>query len=227
MRIHAAKVCCQPVTAAILGPLGPGRSFAGRTSRLHDRSNGNATCSGSITTPLTIYDEAALFQPTLGSNSPMFPANPAFPAASNPNNPGYNPNPPTVNVNLDSTANFTVINPATSFLADKALIVANYSNNENPAVNNVNLTNAGTVSLSTNQIASRMDTIVGDSQVNNFVVNNSGTISVTQTFFGGTFNQANLGLTAAARRRPAQPPIAVRRSTIWPPPTATTTRTNS
>ena len=95
------------------------------------------------------------------------------------------------------TANFSVVNPATSFLADKALVVANYSNSENPAVNNVTLSNGGLVSLTTNQTASRMDAIVSDSQVNNFVVNNTGTVSVTQTFFGGTFDASNLSLRAS------------------------------
>jgi len=64
-------------------------------------------CGGTLTAPITVYDAAAAFQPVNGSNS-YTPANPAFPAASNPNNPGYNPNPPTVTLNFDNTAAFNV-----------------------------------------------------------------------------------------------------------------------
>jgi uncharacterized protein with beta-barrel porin domain len=152
-------------------------------------------CSGTLSTPITAYDAAAAYQAILGSNS-YTPANPAFPAASHPNNPGYNPNPPNVTLNFDNTVSFIVTNPATSFLADKGLIVANYSNNESPAVGNVVINNFGAIGLSTNQIASRMDTIVGDSQVNHFTVNNKGAISATQTFFT-SFNPANLTATAS------------------------------
>jgi outer membrane receptor protein involved in Fe transport/uncharacterized protein with beta-barrel porin domain len=158
--------------------------------------NGNAICTGAVTTPLTIYDPAAAFQPVNGGNA-YVPANPNFPATSNPNNPGYNPAPPTVTVTLTPTASFSVVNPATSFLADKGLIVANFSNNENPPVNNVVINNGGTVSLTTNQIASRIDAIVGDSQVNSFTVNNSGSIAITQNFFGSTFSAAKLNVAAS------------------------------
>ena len=193
----AGKINAQPATGALLAILSLlVFSSIARAAGCNVASNGNATCSGTISTPLTIYDAAAAIQPSSGSNS-YIPANPSYPAASNPNNPGYNPNPPTATVTFDSTANFSVVNPATSFLADKALVVANYSNSENPAVNNVTLSNGGLVSLTTNQTASRMDAIVSDSQVNNFVVNNTGTVSVTQTFFGGTFDASNLSLRAS------------------------------
>ena len=161
--------------------------------------SGNLSCSGTLTTPITVYDAAAAFQPTLGSNA-YTPANPAFPAASNPNNPGYNPNPPTVTLNFDNTVSFVVTNPPTAgFLADRGLVAANFSNTEDPAVNNVVINNAGTFSLSTNQITTtRMAVIVADSQVNNFTVNNTGKLSVTQTFPGfSAFNTSNLSVTSS------------------------------
>src|SRR5580700_3333388 len=80
--------------------------------------SGNLSCSGTLTTPITVYDAAAAFQPTAGSNA-YTPANPAFPAASNPNNPGYNPNPPTVTLNFDNTVSFIVTNPTAASLADR------------------------------------------------------------------------------------------------------------
>ncbi len=96
-----------------------------------------------MSSAITLYDPAAAFQPTAGSNS-YTPANPAFPPATNPDNPGYNPNPPTLNVNLDNTTVFNVDDEQhDAALADKGLIAANYSNDENPAVNNVILNNAG------------------------------------------------------------------------------------
>ena len=160
-------------------------------------ASGNLSCSGTLSTPITVYDAAAAFQPTLGGNA-YTPANPAFPAASNPNNPGYNPNPPTVMLNFDNTVSFVLTNPAAASLADKGLVAANFSNDENPAVNNVVIGNAGVIGLSTNQIASRLDTIVSDSQVNNFTVNNTGTISVTQTFPGfSAFSTSNLSVTSS------------------------------
>jgi uncharacterized protein with beta-barrel porin domain len=158
------------------------------------------TCSGTLAIgaglPITIYDPAAAFQPINGSNS-YTPNNPAFPPATNPANPGYDPNPPTVTLNFDSTALANVINPAAASLADKGLIAANFSNTENPAVNNVVINNFGSLSLSTNQIAtSRMAVIVADSQVNNFTVNNSGTLGIAQTFFT-TFDASKLTNTSS------------------------------
>jgi outer membrane receptor protein involved in Fe transport/uncharacterized protein with beta-barrel porin domain len=151
--------------------------------------SGNVTCTGgAITSPITIYDAAAAFQPVAGGNS-YTPANPNFPAT------GYNPSPPTVTVTISNTASFIVTTNSTSALADKGLIVANYSNDESPAVNNVVIDNAGLISLTTSQIAtSRMHDIVSDSQVNNFNVNNTGTLTVTQNFFGSTFNANNLAV---------------------------------
>jgi len=151
-------------------------------------------CSGALAVgsglPITIYDAAAAFQPVNGGNS-YTPANPAFPAASNPGNPGYNPNPPDVTVNFTGTATANVVNPASSAFADKGLVSANFTNSEQP-VNNVVINNAGSLGFSTNQIATtRMELINADSQVNNFTVNNTGTLSVTQTYFS-TFNGANL-----------------------------------
>lgn len=140
-------------------------------------------CSGTLSSAITLYDPAAAYQPTGGSNS--------YTPAS------YSQNPPTLTVVLDNTVNFSVTTNATSGLADKGLIVANYSNTENPAVNNVVLNNAGSLSLTTSQIAtSRMEVIVADSQVNSFTVNNSGTIAVTQNFFS-SFNASNLSVTSS------------------------------
>jgi outer membrane autotransporter protein len=156
-------------------------------------------CSGTLAIsaglPITIYDAAAAYQPTNGGNA-YTPANPAFPAATNPANPGYDPNPPTVTLNFDSSTVANVVNPAAGSLTDRALIVANFSNIQNPAVNNVVINNAGAIGLTTNQIASRMDVIVADSQVNSFTVNNSGTISATQTFFSA-FSASKLANTAS------------------------------
>ena len=156
----------------------------------------NVTCAGANTAPLTIYDQAAAFQPTAGSNS-YTPANPAFPAATNAGNPGYNPNPATAFVTIATGATYispaiTTANRAAS-LSDGGLIAANYSNTENPAVNNVTLTNLGTISLINAQSAARASAIVADSQVNNFTVDNgaTGTITAVQTAFP-TFATANL-----------------------------------
>jgi len=149
--------------------------------------------------PITVYDAAAAFQPIAGSNA-YTPANPAYPAGSNPNNPGYNPNPPNVVVNFDNTVVYsTTTNTTAGVLADRGMVAANFSNSEQP-VNNVVINNAGILSLTTSQIAQagggRMDVLVGDSQVNSFTVNNKGTVSVTQTFFG-VFNPANLTVTSS------------------------------
>lgn len=86
-------------------------------------------CSGTLSSAITLYDPAAAFQPTAGSNS-YTPANPAFPAATNPDNPGYNPNPPTLTVNIDNTTVFNLTTNSATPLADKGLIAANYSNDE-------------------------------------------------------------------------------------------------
>ena len=80
-------------------------------------------CSGTLSSAITLYDPAAAYQPTAGSNS-YTPANPAFPAATNPDNPGYDPNPPTLTVNIDNTTVFNVTTNSTTPLADKGLIVA-------------------------------------------------------------------------------------------------------
>lgn len=110
-----------------------------------------------------------------------------FDAAANPNPPwsatNFNPDPPTVSVNLDSTAHFQFINPTTTNLFDRGIIGANFPNSENPAVNNWVLNNQGTVNLSTNAISARLQAIISDSQVNQVTVNNEGTINASQTFF--------------------------------------------
>ena len=148
-------------------------------------SGGNVQCSGSVTTPITVYDAAAAFQPTNGSNG-YTPNNPAFPAS------GYNPAPPTVTVTFDKTASFNWTTN-TNNLADRGMIAANFSDKEDPAVNNVVVNNAGWLSLTTSQIsASRLHVIVADSQVNSFTVNNTGTIGVTQNFFGASFDLTRL-----------------------------------
>lgn len=153
---------------------------------------GNATCSGgTITTPLTIYDAAAHYQPVNGSNS--------YTPTS------YDNNPPSVFVTIDPTANFSITTNSTSALADKGIIVANYSNSEDPAVNNVTIDNFGTVSLTTGQIAtSRMHAIVADSQVNVFTVNNAAgaTIAATQTFFT-SFDPTKLSVVSSNATAPA------------------------
>lgn len=124
-------------------------------------ASGSLLCSGGvISTAITVYDAAAQFQPTNGSNS-YTPSNPAFPT-------GYNPKPPTTVITIDSTASF--VTPAT--LADKGIIAANFSNSEDPAVNNVQIENYGSVALTASSFNSRAHAIVADSQVNNFVVNN-------------------------------------------------------
>ncbi|WP_294534206.1 autotransporter outer membrane beta-barrel domain-containing protein [uncultured Rhodoblastus sp.] len=158
------------------------------------------SCTGTLAIgsglPITIYDAAAAFQPIKGSNS-YTPDNPAFPAATNPNNPGYDPNPPNVTLNFDNTVSANVINPTSASLADRGLVAANFSNTESPAVNNVVLNNAGSLAFSTNQIATaRIELIVADSQVNSFTVNNKGTLSATQTFFS-SFDPTKLSVTAS------------------------------
>lgn len=182
--------------AATLGAAAP--AFAAGACTVTD-SAGDATCAGgAIAAPLTIYDAAAAYQPVLGGNS-YTPANPAFPAASNPDNPGYNPNPATTTITIAPSASFTFVNPVASTLADDGVIAANYSNTENPAVNNVIVNNSGTISLTTNSISTKLKTIIGDSQVNSFTVNNlaGGVISSTQTYFGSTFNPSKLTATAS------------------------------
>lgn len=150
------------------------------------------SCSGTVTAPIDAYDAAAGFQPTAGGNG-YVPANAAFPST------GYNPAPPTVIINLDSTTlfNVTATNGSGGGLNnDRGLITANYSNSEDPAVNNVTINNAGTIGLTAIGLgAGRLHAIVGDSQVNVLTVNNaaSGNINVSQTFnWGGTFSAGNL-----------------------------------
>ncbi|HEY7986942.1 MAG TPA: autotransporter domain-containing protein [Methylophilaceae bacterium] len=150
------------------------------------------SCSGTVTAPIDTYDAAAAFQPTAGGNG-YTPANVAFPAT------GYNPTPPTVIINLDSTAVFNVTATTGSgggLNNDRGLITANYSNSEDPAVNNVTINNAGLIGLTSTSLApGRLHAIVGDSQVNTMTVNNAatGNINATQTFnWGGTFNASNL-----------------------------------
>ena len=156
-----------------------------------------ASCSGSITTAVTVYDAAAATAtPASGSNA-YTPANPAFPAR------GYNPNPPTAIITLDATANRTLVTNTQAGLADRGMIAANFSNAENPAVNNVVINNAGWLSLTTSQLsAGRLHVVVADSQVNRFTVNNTGTLAATQNVFS-TFDPARLtvstGATATAR----------------------------
>ena len=163
-----------------------------------DASN-NYTCTGANTTPLTLYDQAAAFQPIAGSNG-YTPANPAFPAASNPANPGYNPNPANEVLTIGTGATFTTtVTTAnrTTVLSDSGQVAANYSNSEDPAVNNVVVRNSGAFTLINTQSASRASSIVADSQVNNFTVNNraGATIAVSQT--APTFAAFNAGLLTA------------------------------
>jgi outer membrane autotransporter protein len=156
-------------------------------------SDGGMTtnCTGTVTSPINVYDAAAAYQPTGGSNS-YTPANPNFPAGSNPGNPGYNPAPATVTINLDATTQFNVTATNASgggLNNDRGLIAANYSNTENPAVNNVVINNAGTIGITAIGLGSgRLHALVGDSQVNTFTVNNAstGTISATQSYNWGT-----------------------------------------
>ncbi|MGS0743681.1 response regulator [Glaciimonas sp. GG7] len=84
-----------------------------------------------------------------GNAHPMKPNNPAFPAANYPNTPGYNPNPATVIISLDSTTNLSNTTSGV-VVANKGLITASYSNTESLAgsgVNNWTVNNAGTVSI--------------------------------------------------------------------------------
>ncbi|WP_315721391.1 MULTISPECIES: autotransporter domain-containing protein [unclassified Bradyrhizobium] len=162
------------------------------------------TCSGAITSAVTVYDAAAATAPTNGSNA-YTPANPAFPAT------GYNPNPPTTTITLDATAIRNLTTSNQTGLANRGMIVANFSNDEDPAVNNVVINNAGWLGLTVTQLsAGRLHVIVADSQVNRFTVNNTGTLAVTQNSFG-TFNAANLnvsiGTTATGRYNSTNLPI--------------------
>ncbi|WP_315776120.1 MULTISPECIES: autotransporter domain-containing protein [unclassified Bradyrhizobium] len=144
-----------------------------------------------------MYDAAAATAtPSSGSNS-YTPANPAFPVT------GYNPNPPTTIVTLDSTAVRNLTTNTQAGLADRGMIAANFSNAEDPAVNNVVINNAGWLSLTTSQLsAGRLHVIVADSQVNRFTVNNTGTLAATQNFFGAfdpTKLSVSVGATATGR----------------------------
>lgn len=143
-----------------------------------DAASGSLLCSGGvISTAITVYDAAAQFQPTNGSNS--------YTPAS------YNQSPPTTVIKIDSTSSF--VTPAT--LADKGIIAANFSNSEDPAVNNVQIENYGSVALTASSFGSRAHAIVADSQVNNFVVNNhdGATISATQTGAPGSLTVTSSG----------------------------------
>ncbi|WP_316238481.1 autotransporter domain-containing protein [Bradyrhizobium sp. SZCCHNR1015] len=150
------------------------------------------TCSGSISSAITVYDAAAATAtPSSGSNS-YTPANPVFPAT------GYNPNPPTTIVTLDSTAVRNLTTNTQTGLADRGMIAANFSNAEDPAVNNVIINNAGWLSLTTSQLsAGRLHVVVADSQVNKFTVNNTGTLAVTQNVFGA-FDASKLSVSIGA-----------------------------
>ena len=174
----------------------------------------NVTCAGANTAPLTIYDQAAQFQPAAGSNA-YTPANPAYPAASNPNNPGYNPNPPTAFVTIDPGATFaTTVTAAnrTTALTDGGLISANYSNTEDPAVNNVTVNNFGSITVTNTQSTNRASAIVADSQINVFTLNNAAgaTIAVRSALVDPTFNSALLQNTASATAAPTPPTYTAR-----------------
>jgi len=174
-----------------LGTLGPTLALltlpqAGFAACVASADNLVTTCSGTIA-------------PANGTDASK--AVNVFDAAANPNPPwsatSFNPNPPTVYVNLDTTANFQFINPTAANLFDRAIIGANYPNSENPAVNNWVLNNAGTVNLSTNAISARLQAVIADSQVNQLTVNNDGVISASQTFFT-SFDSNRLNNLAAA-----------------------------
>ncbi|MGC2774892.1 MAG: autotransporter domain-containing protein [Bradyrhizobium sp.] len=139
-----------------------------------------------------MYDAAAATATPSNGGNGYTPANPAFPAT------GYNPNPPTAIITLDSTANRNLTTNTQTGLADRGMIAANFSNAEDPAVNNVIINNAGWLSLTTSQLsAGRLHVIVADSQVNKFTINNTGTLAVTQNFFG-TFDPSKLTVSAGA-----------------------------
>src|SRR5271170_7159530 len=78
------------VAGYLVGVIATGLSLPGRAAPVCSTdSSGNVFCSGgAITSPITVYDAAAAFQPIGGSNA-YTPNNPAFPAT------GYNPSPPT------------------------------------------------------------------------------------------------------------------------------------
>jgi uncharacterized protein with beta-barrel porin domain len=141
-------------------------------------SSGSApsfTCTGSLSlttssSGINLFDVAAQYQPTGGSNS--------YTPSS------YNLNPATLNVNISAGTTITGNKTATDG-NDKGLITANYSNTENPAVNNVLLTNAGTISLTSGSVASRASVINSDSQLNQYKLINTGTITVN--------NQGSIG----------------------------------
>ena len=151
------------------------------------------TCSGTISsTVVQTYDAAASYQPTGGDN--IYTVNTTGPHANGIGSP-YNSAPPDVVIQVGTSlipANWT----GTSTDAagnDKGLISANYSNSENPAVNNVivNVASDSSIKVTSNIISSRVHAIVGDSQVNNFTVNNDGVIKATQTYFDATITGNN------------------------------------
>ena len=117
--------------------------------------NLTTNCTGTLTAPISVYDAAAAYQPIAGSNS-YTPANPTFLARNYPATPGYNPSPATVTVNLDPTAIFNFVGTSASgggLNGDKGLIAANYSNSES----------------------------IAGSGVNNWTVNNAGSVGITAT----------------------------------------------
>ena len=169
-------------------------------------ASGNLTCSGAIvdngagsatSLPITLYDVAAKYQPSAGGN------------AYTPSTYSSAPAPLMVTIQAGAllTAAITTANAGT-YLADNGLISANYSNTENPAVNNVQINNSGAVNLSNSQYNSRAAVFNADSQVNNFVVNNNGggSVSVIQTGFTG-FSTSNLSNVLSVSKKTA--PVSV------------------
>ncbi|WP_290990446.1 autotransporter outer membrane beta-barrel domain-containing protein [Hyphomicrobium sp.] len=198
--LHRSHFTLVSLTAALAMGVSH-QAMAAGSCTVTDPASGSLLCSGGvISTAITVYDAAAQFQPTNGSNS-YTPNNPAFPPASNPDNPGYNPNPPTTVITIDNSASLIFTNPAS--LPDKGIIAANFSNAENPAVNNVEIDNYGIIALSYNLFSSRMHAIVADSQVNDFVVNNyaGGNISATQTGTPGALTVTSSGSPATNSAR--------------------------
>ena len=203
---HVFKKLTLPLMASMLCPMES--ALAQPTACSVSADNLTTTCSAS--TPITQTSPTPNSIGTSGP-TPLVPINAisVYDASAgqyplnNAGN-GYTPthwlmNPPTVTVNILSGTTFSFTNPLTAQLADKGIIGANFSNSENPAVNNWTLNNAGSINLITNLFTSRLQTIISDSQVNQFTVNNTGTLSATQTYWsGGTvFNSALLSNTAA------------------------------
>jgi uncharacterized protein with beta-barrel porin domain len=148
--------------------------------------------------PITLYDVAAQFQPTAGGN------------AYTPTTYNRNPQPLFVTITSGAQISATITSGNYStYTADKGLVTANYSNSENPAVNNVQIGNYGSVGLINQQFATgRVSLFNSDSQVNSSTINNNsgGSISVTQTAFTAapatpgspsTFSKSNLSITSS------------------------------